>query len=231
MDSRKEENTMKKLLALLLVAGFAFALSAHSAAAQSATGTLSGKAVRWNGEPISGATIAVLAGPLETDQQLDSTTTAADGSYTITAPAGQTVWLHIRTFGTWWGYSYYVPFNLKPGESISQVFFALGPRDVKEPITLPTPVSNVAPETGTNEPPAQPPATQQPPTSSVKPIIGGNEESATPQKPTSNVKPIIGGNLPRTGGADASGLWAILGLALLGTVAGLGLRRRAATTR
>ncbi len=218
---------MKKLLVLLLVAGFALALSVQGAAAQSATGTLSGKAVRWNGEPISGATIAVLAGPLETDQQLDSTTTAADGSYSITAPAGQKVWLHIRTFGTWWGYSYYIPFNLKPGESISQVFFALGPRNVAAPITLPTPVSNVGPEVGTNEPPA----TAPPPTSNVKPIVGGNEEITPAQPPTSNVKPIVGGNLPRTGGADGSGLWTLVGLALLGTVAGLGLRRRAAQSR
>jgi LPXTG-motif cell wall-anchored protein len=41
----------------------------------------------------------------------------------------------------------------------------------------------------------------------------------------------VGGNLPRTGGADGSGLWTLVGLALLGTVAGLGLRRRAAPSR
>jgi LPXTG-motif cell wall-anchored protein len=226
---------MKKLLVLLLVASFAFALSAHTAAAQSATGTLTGKAVRWNGEPIAGATIAALAGPLETDKEFDHTTTAADGSYTITAPAGQTVWLHIRTFGTYWGYSYYIPFNLKPSETISQVYFALGPRDVAAPIVLPTPVSNVAPETGTTEPPAQP-VTEPPPTSNVKPIVGSNEDNTpvqkpTAQKPTSNVKPLTGSTLPRTGGATDSLFMAGLDLALLVIAAGLILRRRTAQDR
>jgi LPXTG-motif cell wall-anchored protein len=171
---------------------------------------------------------------LETDQQLDSTTTAADGSYSITAPAGQTVWLHIRTFGSWWGYSYYIPFNLKPGESISQVYFALGPRDVAAPITLPAPVSNVGPELGTTEPPAQP-VTEQPPTSNVKPLTGSNEDN-TPvqkpvtQKPTSNVKPLTGGTLPRTGESD--NLFMVgLDLALLIIAGGLVLRRRSRTMR
>ncbi len=230
---------MKKLLVLLLVAGFALTLSAQGAAAQSATGTLSGRAVRWNGEAISGATIAVLAGPLETDKELDSTTTAADGSYSLTAPAGQTVWLHIRTFGSWWGYSYYVPFNLKAGESISQVYFALGPRDVVDQIALPAPVSNVAPEVGTTTPPAQPAIV--PPVSNAKPLTGSNEDTTTTQKPVvtkpavqkpvSNVKPLTGNNLPRTGNGTENGLWLVLGLALMGTVAGVGLRRRALPTR
>ena len=222
---------MKKFLVLLVVAGFALALSAHGAAAQAATGTLTGKAVRWSGEPISGATIAVLAGPLETDKEYDHTTTAADGSYTISAPAGQTVWLHIRTFGTYWGYSYYIPFNLRAGETISQVYFALGPRDVKEPITLPAPISNVGPQTGTTAPPPAPPA---PPTSNVKPIVGGNDNNVTSPapKPISNTKPLTGGNyLPQTGGADNAGLVLVLGLALLVTGAGIALRRPAAAQR
>lgn len=224
---------MKKLLVLLFVAGFAFALSIHGATAQSATGTLTGKAVRWDGEAIAGATIAVLAGPLETDKEFDHTTTAADGSYTITAPAGQTVWLHIRTFGTWWGYSYYVPFNLKPGEAISQVYFALGPRDVATPINLPAPVSNVGPELGTTEPPVQP-VTQQPPTSQVKPLTGSNEDTPVQQpvvqQPTSHVKPLTGADLPRTGGSDNL-FMAGLDLALLAIAGGLVLRRRNRTTR
>jgi len=51
------------------------------------------------------------------------------------------------------------------------------------------------------------------------------------QKPTSNVKPLTGNNLPRTGNGTENGLWFVLGLALLGTVAGVGLRRRAMPTR
>jgi LPXTG-motif cell wall-anchored protein len=232
---------MKKFLVLLMVAAFALALSAHGASAQAANGTLTGKAVRWSGEPISGATIAVLAGPLETDKEYDHTTTAADGSYTINAPAGQTVWLHIRTFGTWWGYSYYIPFNLTAGETISQVYFALGPRDVATPINLPAPVSNVAPQTGTTAPP---PAAPAPPVSNVKPLTGSNDNSVTvpapvakpvakpATKPTSDVKPLTGGNyLPQTGGTTDNGLWLVLGLAAIAGIAGLGLRRTALTRR
>ena len=55
---------MKKLFFLFLAAGLLLAFNANSAAAQSAaTSTFSGKAVRWNGEAIAGATIAALRGP------------------------------------------------------------------------------------------------------------------------------------------------------------------------
>src|SRR4051794_18454305 len=102
---------MKKLLFLFLAAALLMTFSSTGASAQTAsTSTLTGKAVRWNGEPIVGATIAALRGPLETDTEVVHTTTAADGSYTLTVPATGTYWLHIRTFGTYWGYSYYVPF-------------------------------------------------------------------------------------------------------------------------
>jgi hypothetical protein len=204
---------MKKLFFLILAAGLLLAFNANSAAAQSAaTSTFSGKAVRWNGEAIAGATIAALRGPLETDPEVAHTTTAADGSYTLTVPATGTYWLHIRTFGTYWGYSYYIPFTPRAGETISKVYFALGPRDVKDVITLPTPESNVAPETGTNTPPTTAP--QTPPTSNVKPIVGSNDEApAHPQKPAT---------LPTTGAADGAtlGLWTLLtlaGLALVGS--------------
>jgi hypothetical protein len=107
---------MKKLFFLFLAAGLLLAFNANSAAAQSAaTSTFSGKAVRWNGEAIAGATIAALRGPLETDPEVAHTTTAADGSYTLTVPASGTYWLHIRTFGTYWGYSYYIPFTPRAG--------------------------------------------------------------------------------------------------------------------
>jgi hypothetical protein len=202
--------TMKKLLFLLLAAGLVLGFGATNAAAQSApTSTFQGKAVRWDGSPISGATIAALRGPLETDAEVAHTTTAADGSYTLTVPANTTYWLHIRTFGTWWGYSY-VALTPRADETISQIFFALGPRDVKDPITLPGPVSNVGPETGTTEPPpaTTPPAATAtpPPVSNVKPIVGTNPEP-------------VPGHLPQTGAGESLGLSAVLvlaGLLLLG---------------
>jgi hypothetical protein len=215
---------MKKLVLLLLVGALALGLSAQSAAAQAADAVVSGKAVRWNGEPIAGATIAALGGPLETDPVLDQTTTGADGSYTLTVPAGQTVWVHIRTFGTWWGYSYHTPFNLRGGEQLSQVFFALGPRDVQDIITLPAPVSNVGPQEGTDEPPTAPPA--EPPVSTARPILGGNDDTPA-QPPTSQARPLTGSYLPRTGGEPGAALWLLLGVALAGVTAGLTLRRLA----
>jgi hypothetical protein len=143
---------MKRLLRPLLVAFFMLAFSATAAFAQSGSGTVTGKAVRWNGDAIAGATMRALTGPLETAKEVARTTTAADGSYSLSVPAGTPYWIHIDTFGSWWGYSYQTPFTLRPGETISQVYFALGPRDVKE-IALPAPVSNVGPAVGVNEPP------------------------------------------------------------------------------
>ena len=196
---------MKKLILLSLIAVFGLTLvaGAHPAAAQSATATVSGKAVRWSGEPVAGATIAVLFGKLETDKEYMHTTTAADGSYTLTVPTGQQVWIHIRTFGTWWGYSYYIPFTAQPGERISQVYFAVGPRDVPNPITLPGPVSNIGPLTGANPTPT----------------------------PTSNVKPLTGTNLPATGQPQTPAWWLLIALALVGLTAGLTLRLRATRAR
>jgi len=226
---------MKKFAALLLIAGLVCGLSTSVAAAQSAGATVTGKAVRWDGSPISGATIAVLSGPLETAPELGSTTTGPDGTYTIAAPVGQPVWVHIRTFGTWWGYSY-TPLNLRAGEVLSQVYFALGPRDVKEAIVLPTPISNIGPEVGTEQPPAAPPA--PPEVSNVKPIIGVGDESPATQpvqkpqtKPQSNVKPLVGGNLPKTGADSNTLLTLVLALAAAGLVLGLGLRRQGSVQR
>ncbi|HUS15383.1 MAG TPA: carboxypeptidase-like regulatory domain-containing protein, partial [Chloroflexia bacterium] len=113
---------MKKLFVTLMAATLMLTFGASAASAQSATGTVTGKAVRWNGEAISGATIRVLAGPLETDKELSRTTTGADGSYAVTLPADQSYWVHIDTLGTWWGYSYQTPFTVRAGETISQVF-------------------------------------------------------------------------------------------------------------
>jgi hypothetical protein len=223
---------MKKLFFLFLAAGLLLAFNANSAAAQTAsTSTFSGMAVRWNGEAIAGATIAALRGPLESDPEVAHTVTAADGSYTLTVPAGETYWLHIRTFGTYWGYSYYIPFTPRAGETISKVYFALGPRDVKDVITLPTPESNVAPEVGTNEPPATPPQTTTPPVSNVKPIVGSNDEAPVqPQKPAT--QPHKPATLPTTGAADGAtlGLWTLLALAGLGLV-GSGLSLHALRMR
>ena len=191
---------MKKLVFALLLGLVAVAISAQGTYAQAASG-LSGKAVRWNGEPIVGATISILAGPLESDKELARTATGADGSWSVELPAGGPYWVHIRTFGSWWGYSYQTPFALRAGEQISQIWLALGPRDVRE-ITLPEPISNVQPGTG-EAPPT--------PVSNVKPGIGVGEEPG----------------MPRTGEGDRQldgTLLLALGLAVL--LIGSGLRAR-----
>ena len=235
---------MKKLLFTLMAAALLLTLSTTAAWAQTGTGTVTGKAVRWNGQPIAGATIRALTGPLETDKEVDRTTTAADGSYSLTVPVGQPYWVHIDTFGTWWGYSYQTPFTLRPGETISQVFFALGPRDVKE-IALPAPVSNVGPATGENPPPQ----VSEPPAQAPKPI----EQAPAPQPnaPVSNVKPEVGANpapapaaapkpaprpapqtLPRTGAGEGNdALWLGLTGALVLLLAGLTIRQAVTTRR
>jgi hypothetical protein len=235
---------MKKLLYILMAAALLLTLSTTAAWAQTGTGKVTGKAVRWNGDAIAGATIRALTGPLETDKEVDRTTTAADGSYALTVPAGQPYWVHIDTFGSWWGYSYQTPFTLQPNETISQVFFALGPRDVKE-ITLPAPVSNVGPATGEN----QPPQVSQPPAQAPKPV----EQAPAPQPnaPVSNVKPEVGSNpapapaaapkpaprpapqtLPNTGDGEGNdGLWLALTGALVLVLAGLTIRQAVVTSR
>jgi len=230
---------MKKLFVTLMAAALMLTFGAGAASAQTGTGTVAGKAVRWNGDAISGATIRVLAGPLETDKELSRTTTAADGSYAVSLPAGQPYWVHIDTLGSWWGYSYQTPFTVRPGETISQVFFALGPRDVKE-IALPSPVSNVAPATGTNEAPAAPAPPVQAPV--VAPPVAAPAAPAV-TKPVSNVKPALGYNdtaakpapaprtLPRTGASNFETILFALTGALALAVAGLGMRRAALTSR
>src|SRR4051794_737247 len=104
---------MKKFVLALSFVLAAYLLGAQASHAQGAASGFSGKAVRWNGDPIVGATIRVLAGPLETDQEYARTTTAADGSWSVQLPAGGPYWVHIDTFGSWWGYSYQTPFTLR----------------------------------------------------------------------------------------------------------------------
>jgi len=105
---------MKRFLAIFATALLLMVLGTNAAFAQAGTGTVSGKAVRWNGEPISGATMRALSGPLETDKEIARTTTGADGSYTLAVPAGQAYWIQIATFGSWWGYTYQTPFTFAP---------------------------------------------------------------------------------------------------------------------
>ena len=223
---------MKKLLFTLMAAALLLTLSTNAAWAQTGTGTVTGKAVRWNGAAVAGATIRALTGPLETDKEVARTTTAADGTYALSVPVGQSYWIHIDTFGTWWGYSYAPPFTLQPGETISQVFFALGPRDVKE-ITLPAPVSNIGPATGENTPPqvSQPAA----PISNVQPEAGSNPAPAPAPAPAAAPKPAphpAPQALPSTGdGMGNDGLWLALTGALVLALAGLTIRKAVTTQR
>ena len=121
------------------------------------------------------------------------------------------------------------------------MYFALGPRDVKE-ITLPTPVSNVGPEIGQNQPPpaappvappaAPPAAPVEKPISNVKPEVGYNNQPSVPKtvqqtQPRTQVQPAPR-VLPATGAnqADAS-LWLVLAGALALAGSGLTIRRLA----
>lgn len=196
---------MKKLLILFSFALAALLLAVPSTTyAQAANSGFSGKAVRWNGEPIVGATVSVLTGPLETDTEVARATTGADGSWSIAAPAGGPYWVHIHTFGSWWGYSYQDPFSLVNGEQVSQIYLLLGPREVNE-IAIPTPESNVGPEIG-----VEPTET---PVSEVAPIIG--------------VDPDMPVGMPTTGGGPAEEVpygWLIATAGLL-VVAGFGARK------
>ena len=231
---------MKKLLLGLAVLGLLFAGVQHASAA--ASGTLAGKAVRWSGAPIAGATVAALAGPLETDAEIAHTTTGADGSWSLAVPAGTPYWVHIRTFGTWWGYSYQTPFALQAGETVSQIYFVLGPRDVKEAV-LPAPVSSLPapviappavvppalPATATAPPALPSPTPATAPISQVRPAIGYNNVPQTPRQPAPRVPVVVAVPpkvLPPTGApSDATPLALVgLGLALLGL--GAGLRRQ-----
>ncbi len=230
---------MKRVVGVLMAAFLLLALNVTGAHAQSADGTVTGKTVHWDGSPIAGATVRALTGPLETDSEVSRTTTGADGSYSLSVPVGQAYWIHVDTLGTWWGYSYKPALTLRTGEVISQVYFAQGPRDVKE-IVLPTAVSNLEPAVGqapvkidpVSVPPANAPVIEFPvskPISHVAPLLG------TATKPVSNVKPLLGSNVAVTTKATPRSLpatgtpvepWAIALVAALAALGlGLGLRR------
>jgi hypothetical protein len=193
---------MKTALWLLLLVLLAFLATATGAKAQMAACELSGMAVRWNGEPIAGATIAVLAGPLETDQEYARTTTAADGSWRLQVAAGVTYWVHIRTFGAWWGYSYQAPFTPRPAEQISSIYLALGPRAVND-IVLPQPRSNLEPE-----------VVAPAPGNNVGPDLGAEDEGPPPGMPTTG---------ERSGSGNLPALLLLIGASLI--AAGLAGRR------
>ncbi len=203
---------MKTLLFTLAAALLLLAGSATAASAQGASGTVTGKVVRWNGQPVAGATMRALTDPNNLSTDVAHTTTGPDGSYTLTVPAGTPYWIHVDTYGTWWGYAYQVPFTLRPGEILSKVYFALGPRAVHE-ITLPTPVSNIGPITGAN------PTATAAPVSNVKPEVGYNSPSGAAP------------GMPRTGAPDAAGPVAALLAALLLLSAGIAVRRLGARAR
>ncbi len=236
---------MKRLVGVLTAAFLLLALNVTAAHAQAANGMVTGKTVHWDGSPIAGVTVRALSGPLETDTEVSRTTTGADGSYNLSVPVGAAYWIHVDTLGTWWGYSYKPALTLRPGEVISQVYFAQGPRDVKE-IVLPTAISNLEPAVGqapvkidpVSVPPATAPVIQFPvskPISNVAPLLGSNS------KPISNVKPLLGSNVAATAKAAPRSLpatgapvenWTLAltaALAVLGL--GLGLRRAAPQSR
>lgn len=216
---------MKKFFVALMAVMLLVLGSVGGAHAQSAGRTVVGKVIRWDGTPVPNATVRALRGQWEDTQEVARTTADAQGNYSLNLPDGDSYWIHVDTIGTWWGYSYKPALALQPGEVISQVYFAVGPRDVHE-VVLPTAVSNLAPAVAT-------PA----PVSETKPLVGGNDNAVqTTAKPVSQVKPLVGGNkpvakpaaapqkLPSTGLAEES--WGLALTAALGIlIAGFSVRR------
>jgi LPXTG-motif cell wall-anchored protein len=217
---------MKKFFVALMAVMLLVLGSAGAAHAQSAGRTVTGKVIRWDGTPVPNATVRALRGQWEDTQEVARTTADADGNYTLNLPDGDPYWIHVDTIGTWWGYSYKPAMALQPGEVMSQVYFAVGPRDVKE-VVLPTAVSNLAPAESTPAPEVAAPV------SDAKPLVGGNDNAAqTTSKPVSQVKPLVGGNkiaaapqkLPSTGLAEET--WGLALAAALGIlIAGFSVRR------
>ena len=226
---------MKKGLLVAFLGLLALALTVPAAEA-AGTGAVSGRVVRWNGDAVAGATIAALRDPQDLNSEIAHTTSAADGSWSLQVPVGTAVWVNIHTFGTWWGYSYQTPFTLRDGETVSQIYFAVGPRDVKE-ITLPSPVSNIPSTPPTVTLPTATPAPvapTPPPVSQVLPEVGSNNPPPVAHPGSSNPPPVHSvpntpATLPQTGAALAT--WPALALVLAALAlipAGLLLRRRAA---
>ena len=140
---------------LLFALAFSLVLGAHTAGAQGGTATLSGRVIQADGTPVSGATITGLSTASETSEVLATTTTGADGSWTMQVPAGREVWPHFNTFDVWWGYSYNPPFTLAAGASATGVDFVLAPRAVATnvpPTAVPTAVPATAVPTSTPVP-------------------------------------------------------------------------------
>jgi hypothetical protein len=138
-------------LALLLIAGGLWTAPSH---AQGATGIIRGQAREGNGTPVVGATISASVNP-GGEQEVARAVTGADGSYELTVPAGQTLWVNFLTFKQWWGYSYLPQLTLQAGQTMTGVDFVLGPRDVSTPVVAP-PAPAPLPPAPTPEPPGMP---------------------------------------------------------------------------
>jgi hypothetical protein len=207
---------------LLLALGVLLVAWVPARAAQTGpTGTICGKTIEGDGTPIEGATISAWDGPNEGAREVATTTTAADGTWSMAVPADQPWWIHFNTFRDWWGYSYSPPIVLKAGETCADdndtnpkddnpaVDFVLGPRSIR------TPIPTVPPFTPTPEAAASP-------TAEVVPTV----EVVPTAVPT--LEPP---GMPRTGaGGDG---WVLFALFAAGVVSagGMALRRRTLSRR
>lgn len=144
-------------LLVVLLLGLGVGLTAHSTAAQGATGTLKGRVIQADGTAVVGATITAHSDASETSAELGRTTTGANGVWQMTVPAGQVVWIHFNTFGPWWGYSYSPPFTLQAGQVADQIEFVLAARAVAE-VPTPAPTATALPPTPAPTATALPPA-------------------------------------------------------------------------
>jgi hypothetical protein len=122
--------------------------------------TMSGRVTSQDGVPLGGINIIAndraVTGVKQAPQApaLNAAVTAADGTYTLSVPAGQ-IWLKVQS-GSAWGYQLN-PVNVNAGDTITGADFVvairvLGRSNFPAPATVPTPSSDVSPSIGVGMP-------------------------------------------------------------------------------
>jgi hypothetical protein len=142
-------------LLVLGLAGLGVSPAAAAPAPQAGTGTVSGRSLSQDNVPLAGNTISAYTQPgsVQDRAPVAQTTTAADGTYTLTVPAG-TVWINIAPIGHW-PYDY-TPIQLNAGDQITGIDFVVAirvlPTSVPEATAVP-PTAVAEPATPTPIPP------------------------------------------------------------------------------
>lgn len=156
------------IVALLALALVALAPGPAAATARfQATATLSGHVLSADNLPLAGVRLAAFtqAGTTPNRQPVANIQTGADGSYSVSVPAG-TIWMNVLTQDvlgqSFWGYDR-EPVNVDAGAMLTNQDFVIAIRVVSLP---PTPLPAATPEpplpTATPEPPVGMPSSGQP---------------------------------------------------------------------